>query len=52
VRPLREELERLRREREEEMLAREREVRELVEKLYRVLRRHPELLKELEEEES
>ena len=50
LRPIREEVTRLKRQKEEELLAKEREARALLDKLYEILRRHPEILKELEEE--
>ena len=46
---IRSEIEALKMEREKYLISKEREVRDLVEKLYRILRRHPEILKELEE---
>jgi len=45
---LRREIEVLKREREKELIARERRARELAEALYRILKRHPEILRELE----
>ena len=47
IKPLREEIRMLKVEKEKELLDKEREARELVEKLYRLLMRRPELLKEL-----
>ena len=47
IRPLREEILRLKKERENEIISSEAEARELVRKLAEILRRHPELLREL-----
>ncbi len=49
IKPLQKELEKMKREREMKFISQEKELREIIDKFYKLLLRHPELLKELKE---
>ncbi len=49
IKPLQKELEKMKREREMKYISQEKELREIIDKFYKLLLRHPELLKELKE---